>query len=92
MLDKIGEPAAPALRKALEETPSAELRIRATNLLEKFTGKVPSSDLLRRERALEVLEHIGGAEARAVLGAVAKGAPEASVTREAKDALKRLGK
>jgi RNA polymerase sigma factor (sigma-70 family) len=90
-LDKIGEPAAPALRKALEGTPSAELRVRVTNLLEKFTGKVPSADGLRRERALEVLEHIGGAEARAVLEEIGKGAPEAALTQEAKEALKRLG-
>jgi RNA polymerase sigma factor (sigma-70 family) len=91
-LEKIGEPAAPALRKALEGTPTAELRIRATQLLDKFGGKVVSADALRRERALEVLEHVGGAEARALLEEIAKGAPEAALTQQAKAALTRLGK
>jgi WD40 repeat protein len=91
-LDQIGEPAAPALRKALEGMPSAELRIRATTLLEKFGGKVQSPDIVRRERALEVLEQIGGADARALLVELAKGAPDASLTQEAKAILKRLGR
>jgi len=91
-LDRIGEPAAPALRKALEGMPSAELRVRATSLLEKFTGKAPSAEGLRRGRAMEVLEQLGGTEARAVLEEIAKGAPEAALTQEAKAALKRLGK
>jgi WD40 repeat protein len=91
-LEKIGEPAAPALRKALEGTPTAELRVRATSLLEKFGGKVVSAAALRRERAMEVAEHIGGAEGRALLEEIAKGAPEAALTQEAKAALKRLGK
>jgi WD40 repeat protein len=91
-LARIGEPAAAALRKALEGTPSAEMRSRATQLLDKFAGKAASADLVRRERALEVLEQIGGAEGRAVLEELAKGAPEAGLTQEAKAALKRLGK
>jgi RNA polymerase sigma factor (sigma-70 family) len=91
-LEKIGEPAAPALRKMLEGMPSAEVRVRATSLLEKFAGKAPSADALRRGRAMEVLEHLGGTEARAVLEEIAKGAPEATLTQEAKAALKRLGK
>jgi WD40 repeat protein len=91
-LARIGEPAAGALRKALEGTPSAEMRSRATQLLDKFAGKAATADVVRRERALEVLEHIGGAEARAVLDELAKGAPEAALTQEAKAALKRLQK
>ena len=67
------------------------MRIRAGRLLEKFAGKVTSPDDVRRQRAMEVAEHIGGAEARAILEAVAKGAPEAALTLEAKAALKRLG-
>jgi RNA polymerase sigma factor (sigma-70 family) len=89
-LDRIGEPAEKALRKALEGTPSAELRTRAARLLEKFSGQVLSSDALRRQRALEVLEQVGGAEARALLREIAAGAPEAGLTQEAKAALKRL--
>jgi WD40 repeat protein len=89
-LEKIGEPAAPALRKALEGTPTAELRVRVTQLLDKFAGKVASADDLRRGRAMEVLEHTDGAEAKALLQEIAKGAPEAVLTQEAKAALKRL--
>jgi hypothetical protein len=89
-LARVGEPAAGALRKALEGAPSAELRVRATQLLEKFGGKGPSPDVLRRGRALEVLEHIGGPEARAILDELAKGAPEAALTQEAAAAVKRL--
>jgi RNA polymerase sigma factor (sigma-70 family) len=91
-LERVGEPTAVALRKALEGTPSAEMRVRITRLLDKFGGKVASPDVLRRERALEVLEQVGGAEARALLEDLAKGAPEAALTQEAKAALKRLEK
>jgi WD40 repeat protein len=91
-LAHVGEPAGPALRKALEGTPSAEMRVRITQLLDKFGGKVASADVVRRERALEVLEHIDSADARALMGELAKGAPEATLTLEAKAALKRLEK
>ena len=91
-LDRIGEPAAGALRKALEGSPSAEMRLRINHLLDKFGGKAASPDVVRRERALEVLEHVGGPDARALLEELAKGAPEGSLTQEAKAALQRLGK
>ncbi len=91
-LEHMGTPAEPALRKALDGNPSAEVRMRINRLLERFNGKVMSPDLLRQERALEVLEHIGGVEARAILEDLAKGAPEAGLTLEAKAALKRLQK
>ncbi len=89
-LIEVGEPAAPALREALGGTPSAEVRARIRRLLDRFGGKAVSADLVRRERALEVLEHMGGAEARELLEELAKGAPEAALTREAKAALARL--
>jgi hypothetical protein len=41
---------------------------------------------------LEVLEHIGTPEAREVLKALAKDAPDARLTREAKAALERLAR
>jgi len=91
-LEKIGAPAESALRKALEGTPTAEVRTRVGELLKKFTVKAPSAERLRSERALEVLEHIGGAEARAILEKVAEGAPEAALTQQAKAALRRLTK
>jgi RNA polymerase sigma factor (sigma-70 family) len=88
-LEKVGEPAAAALRKALDGMPSAEMRIRITMLLDGIAGKATSADVLRQKRAMEVLEHIGGPEAKALLEELAKGAPEAGLTQEAKDALKR---
>jgi hypothetical protein len=59
-------------------------------LLDRFGGKVVSADAVRRERALEALEHMSGAEARELLEELAKEAPEAALTREAKAALVRL--
>jgi hypothetical protein len=45
---------------------------------------------LRSAQALAVLEHIGTAAAGEVLAKLAAGAPEARLTREAKDSLERL--
>jgi RNA polymerase sigma factor (sigma-70 family) len=81
-LKALGELAAPALRKALDRKPSLELRRRAEGLLDGLEH--PSGDRLRGMRAVEVLEHIASPEARALLTALAKGAPGARLTREAK--------
>lgn len=53
---------------------------------------VRSPENLRRIRAIEVLEHIGTADARAVLQSLAKGAAESRSTQEAKTALERLAR
>jgi hypothetical protein len=82
----LGEVAHPALRAALAARPSEEFRRRAEQLLE----GPPSRERLRTVRALEVLEHVGTAEARAVFAALAQGAPAARLTREAQSALERL--
>jgi hypothetical protein len=42
--------------------------------------------------AVEVLERIGGAAARQVLAALARGAPTAALTFDAKGALERLAR
>jgi WD40 repeat protein len=47
---------------------------------------------IRGIRAVEVLEHIGNADARQVLEKLAAGAPEAWLTQEAKASLERLAK
>ncbi len=86
-LENQGESAEPALRRALRGTPALEVRRRIDQLLEKLV--CPSGDILRQERAIEVLEHLGSPEARQLLHQLAGGAPEARLTREAKAALDR---
>jgi RNA polymerase sigma factor (sigma-70 family) len=88
-LVKIGEPAEPALKKALEGKPSVEMRRRLEYLLERMRESPGSGERLRQARALEVLEVMGTPEARAVLEGLAKGAADAWLTREAKAALAR---
>jgi hypothetical protein len=92
-LAAFGTGAEPALRKALAETNSAEVRSRINQLL-KTIGEwvVTDPDALRSLRAIWVLERIGTPAARAVLEDLAKGAPEARQTQEAKAALNFLDK
>jgi hypothetical protein len=90
-LEKLGDLAEPALRKALDESPPPEARRRLVRLLAQVVeGGTPSGERLRGFRAVEVLEHIGTSEARQLLQNFADGAPEARLTREAKAALERL--
>ena len=49
-----------------------------------------SADALRESRAVIALERIGTREARETLAVLAKGVPDARLTREAKAALERL--
>jgi RNA polymerase sigma factor (sigma-70 family) len=95
-IEKVGEPAIPALRKALKGQPSLEtqrrlkeLLARLEPLLELFGG---SPRRLRELRAVQVLESIGTAEARGVLQGLARGISEANLTRHAQAALGRLAR
>jgi HEAT repeat protein len=89
-LERLGELAVPALRKALEGTPSPELRRQATRLVENLAGL--SGERLRQIRAIEALEYMGTPEARQIIEKLAEGAPEARLTHEAKAALQRLAR
>lgn len=89
-LEKLGELAIPALKKILAGQPSPETRRRVEPLLEKLTTGTLSAEQLRLVRAVEVLEKIGGAEARRVLEPLAKGAPGALPTLQAQAVLDRL--
>jgi RNA polymerase sigma factor (sigma-70 family) len=89
-LDRMGEVALPGLRERAVHADSAEVRRRIGRLLEKNDPAKPSPRKYRETRALEVLEGVGTAEARQVLESLAKGAPEAGLTREAKASLARL--
>jgi hypothetical protein len=83
---ELGDLAEPALRAALNDTPSLEKGRRVEDLLERLDA---APELLRGVRAVEVLESLGTPEARQVLQTLAKGAAEARLTREANIALKR---
>jgi WD40 repeat protein len=89
-LAKLGALAEKALGKTAEAAPSAEVAQRVADLLQKAEGGARSGEALRQTRALEALEGIGTAEARKLLEDLAKGAPDATLTREAKAALERL--
>jgi hypothetical protein len=91
-LEQHGDLAATALRQVLQREPSLELRQRVERLLQKLSGPGRNSEGMQGLRAVELLEIIGDAEARQVLEALAKGAPEAGLTREANAALERLAK
>jgi hypothetical protein len=87
-LEQLGEVAEATLRQALGKKPSLEARRRLEELLAKLDSW--SGERLRAQRTTTVLEHIGTAEARQILEKLAKGAPEAQWTIEAKASLKRL--
>jgi hypothetical protein len=91
-LEKLADLAEPALRKALAEKPSAEVRRQAEGLLVKLDGPVRSPEVLRGLRAIELLEYIGTSEARQQLERQAREALGGRVQKEAKAALERLAK
>jgi RNA polymerase sigma factor (sigma-70 family) len=86
-LEKLNVSAEPALRRALKEQPSVEVRRRIEALLEKAERWN-----IVAGRALQVLEQIGTPEARKVLEALAKGDPDTHLVREARASLERLKK
>ncbi len=88
-LAQLGGQAEDALQEARKRSPSVEQRRRIDALLS-APGLVRAPELRRQVRAVEVLERVGGPEARRVLEALAQGAPDARLTQEAKAALARL--
>src|SRR5262249_9418609 len=66
-LERLGEVAGPALRKALEGQPSLEVRQRLDALLAKVDARIPTGESLRGLRAIWVLEWIGTPAARHLL-------------------------
>jgi WD40 repeat protein len=89
-LGRMGESAADALRSALERGPSPEVRRRVQALLEKQQRHDLPPEQLRQVRAVEVLEYAGSEGAKELLAELARGAPEARLTREAKASLARM--
>jgi WD40 repeat protein len=89
-LIQLGDLVVPPLRKVAAGQPTLETRRRVEQLLMRLTtGSLPPEHL-RVVRAIEVLERATMPEARQALQELAKGAPEALVTREALAALDRL--
>jgi len=91
-LTKLGKPAAPALRQALEGAQSAEVRRRAQAILDEVLESFPRGEELAGVRAVEVLERIGTPAAERLLKELANGDPNARQTQEAKAAGERLSK
>jgi hypothetical protein len=90
-LGELREEAGPLVREALARQPSLEVRRRLQSLL--AGGQVVRSpERLRELRAADVLERIGSGGARRLLEALAGGAPEARLTREARASLGRLSR
>src|SRR5262249_19790652 len=90
-LEKIGRPAAAALRETLLAQPPLEVRRRAEKLLEKLGGPgTLTPDELRIQRAVEALELCGKAEARKLLESLGQQTADALLGREARAALERL--
>jgi WD40 repeat protein/LmbE family N-acetylglucosaminyl deacetylase len=90
-LEALGKAAVPALRTALADRPSAEVRRRVRPMLERLEAPGVPAELVRPFRAVEVLEWVGTAEARQALERLAGGQAEAPLTEQARAALRRLG-
>jgi dipeptidyl aminopeptidase/acylaminoacyl peptidase len=89
-LERFGELAVPALRKAMEDGRDLEFQRRANQLLEKLVVEIVPSHQLRLGRALTVLEQINTPPAHEVMERLAKGAEGAWLTEEARLSLRRL--
>jgi WD40 repeat protein len=87
-LKEIGEPARAQLEAACKDGTSAEVRRRARAVLGELDPR--SGPRLREVRAVQVLEYVGAPPARRLLEELARGAPGARLTQEAKAALERL--
>lgn len=91
-LENCGELAEAALQKVLAGQPALETKQRVEQILKSIQEKQQSGEHMRSLRAVEVLEQLGTPEARQVLEALAKGAPDVQLTEEAKASLQRLGR
>jgi WD40 repeat protein len=89
-LEKLAGLAEPALLQALAAQPAPAARARLQQLLKRLQESTASGEGLRHFRAVEVLEHLNSAEGRALLEALARGVPKASLAQEARAALARL--
>jgi hypothetical protein len=90
-LERLGRQAEPALRAALADGPSVELRHRAERLLQLLGKGRPLTPEQRRDRrAVRVLEQAGTPEVHKLLKALAKDSRSWWTAQEAREALERL--
>jgi WD40 repeat protein len=89
-LINMGAAAVPALRQAIEKDPSPEVRRRLEALLARPTRRANSPNVLRRLRAIQVLEGIASKDARRLLTDLANGMAYTPEAEEAKASLQRL--
>jgi dipeptidyl aminopeptidase/acylaminoacyl peptidase len=89
-LEKLADLVRPALQAARAETNSAEVQRRTQALLKDTDFPLASPEQLRRMRAVEVLGWLATPEAKQVLQTLAKGAPGALLTEQARSSLSRL--
>lgn len=87
-LEKADAQARLAIQKAIKEHTSLESRRRLEQI--ETALDIPNPDVLAAVRAIVVLEKVGSPEAVAILNALAKGAPTARPTEQARAALGRL--
>jgi WD40 repeat protein len=88
-LKRYGKMVETELRKAMDTTPSPESKERIEKLLTAIAK--PATPNPTEARAVELLERIGTAEAKAELAKLAAGDPASLMTQDAAQSLKRLG-
>jgi hypothetical protein len=91
-LVEFGTVVVPDLKKALKESPPAEVKNRLENALKALRPPYKGGPTLSRLRGIEALEHAGTDEARALLKELAGGASAAVETQAARQSLDRLDK
>jgi hypothetical protein len=91
-LERLGGLAVAALQRALAGKLELEPRRRIERILARHEARptTGADEGLQLQRALEVLELVGSAEARAILAMLAERAPTAELAQEARTALERL--
>src|SRR5262249_31207419 len=93
-LERLGEAVIPHLRRTIGQKTSAEMRSRLERLLTKAKPENPCCDaeLRRNLRIVEVLEHIGTAEAKKALEVLAERGLSTLVMQDVQETLDRLAK
>jgi RNA polymerase sigma factor (sigma-70 family) len=89
-LAKLGKAAEPAVRQALDNPASLEVRRRLERVLAPLQEQGPTRETLQALRAVEVLEQVGTPAAQEVLKQVARDAGEVWLKQETQRALERL--